>query len=499
MTQICKIGNIDGKPFFGKGKGPKSAQPATWHINFPRVLPFRGGWSFDLIAILYVESALLLTLPILPIRPFSLWLARYFMKSAAKPQYECDLGRIAVSTWVSLPATGPEYLVFSIGKELSMLKRALVLSLILTALLSLSGVGDEGSGTAEAKEIPTLSFAYGTDTHTCLPNVAMKDPNAFANKAMRVRPVSDTQFELLKDGKVIALFNLLVSKSGAESATMMAQGHLDTVLCSNTAMLSAYDVGTNIKILSPLQGGGVSVIMDPKTDFYGFDAFKKYITNSKSPVKIGYHSATSGPRILIESVLRDAGLKLTEDPADLTANVLMVDLKGPQNLLGSIRSGAVDAWVGPSAHPEYAVDQGLGKIVMTLKDFPPAGKWTTFPCCVMSATAKVIQEHPEVIEALVSVVSDCIDYAISNPKKFAEINSTIIGVKEDVIMASNTNIVYSNDPSKEWEQGIDVYFSAIKSMGKFNGRLKEANYDVVKKEVFNFSFLEKVKAEKINK
>lgn len=364
---------------------------------------------------------------------------------------------------------------------------------MLTVLIGLSGIGNVGAGSAEAKEIPVLSFAYGTDTHTCLPNVAMKDPKAFANKPVRIHPVSDNQFELLKNGKVIAKFNVLVSKSGAEAATMMAQGQLDTVLCSNTAMLSAYDVGTDVKILSPLQGGGVAMVMKSTTEFYGFDAFKKHAENSKTPVKIGYHSATSGPRILIESVLRDAGLKLTEDPADTKANVLMVDLKGPQNLLGSIRSGAVDAWVGPSANPENAVSQGLGKIVMTLKDFPPQGKWSTFPCCVMAATGKVVREHPEVVEALVGVVADCLDYANTKPERFAEINAPIIGVGKDIVMASNKHIVYSNDPSREWLNGIGIYFNAIKGMGKFNGRLKNADYTVVEKEVFDLSFLQKIK------
>ncbi len=380
-----------------------------------------------------------------------------------------------------------------------MLKRILVCCLMLTVPFGSAVFGNNWPRTARAREIPTLSFAYGTDTHTCLPNVAMKDPQAFADKSMRINPVSDTQFELLKDGRIIARFNVLVSKSGAESATMMAQNQLDTVLCSNTAMLAAYDVGTSVKILSPLQGGGIALVMAPTIDFYGFDAFKKYILASKTPVKIGYHSATSGPRILIESVLRDAGLKLTENPADTTANVLMVDLKGPQYLLGSIRSGAVDAWVGPSAIPENAVAQGLGKIVMTLKDFPPQGKWTTFPCCVMSATGKVVQKHPEVIEALVSVVADCIDYANTKPDKFAEINAPIIGVSKDIVMASNRNIVYSNAPSREWSNGIGMYFNAIKSMGKFSRRLKDADYAVVTKDVFDLSFLEKVKARKEGK
>ena len=165
-------------------------------------------------------------------------------------------------------------------------------------------------------------------------------------------------------------------------------GHLDITFSSNTAMLSAYDVGTDVKILSPLQSGGVSMVMGPENDFYGFDAIKKYIEDSPTPVKVGYHSVISGPRILIESILNDAGFKLTEDPGDTTADVLMVDLKGAQNLLPSIRSGAVDAWVGPSPNPENAEKNDMGKIVMRLDDFPPQGKWTNFPCCVMAATTE---------------------------------------------------------------------------------------------------------------
>lgn len=375
------------------------------------------------------------------------------------------------------------------------MKRVLVLFLMLTTLFVLTGCGRSETPAGQTTEVPTLSFAYGTDTHTCLPNVAMKDPAAFAGKSIRINPVSDSQFELIKENKIIAKFNVLPSKSGAESATMMAQGQLDSVLCSNTAILSAYDVGTEVKILAPLQGGGVSLVMAPDTDFYGWEAFKKYIQSSDKPVKIGYHSAVSGPRIIIESVLKDAGLKLTENPADMSADVLMVDLKGAQNLLPSIRSGAVDAWVGPSAHPENAVDQNLGKVVMTLADFPPQGQWNIFPCCVMAATNKVIQEHPEVMEALVSVVADCTEYAGTNPDKFAEINSPIIGIKKEVIMASNKNIVYSSDPSPAWQDGIKVYFQAIKDMGKFSNRLKDADYAVVQKEVFSFDFVNKANAQ----
>jgi NitT/TauT family transport system substrate-binding protein len=363
--------------------------------------------------------------------------------------------------------------------------------LVMAMLFSLSGCGgtEAGNNNTTPGEVPTLAVAYGNDLHTCLLNVAMSDTAAFADKAARINPVSENQFELLQDDQLIAQFNIITGKSGAECATMMGQGHLDITFSSNTAMLSAYDVGTNVKILSPLQSGGVSMVMGPENDFYGFDAIKKYIEDSPTPVKVGYHSVISGPRILIESILNDAGFKLTEDPGDTTADVLMVDLKGAQNLLPSIRSGAVDAWVGPSPNPENAEKNDMGKIVMRLDDFPPQGKWTNFPCCVMAATTEVVENHPEVIEALVSVVVDCIHYGNDNREKFAEINSAKIGVEKDVILANN--IIYTSDPSQEWLDGIEIYFNAIQAMNKFTDRLKDADYETVKKEVFDFSFVEK--------
>jgi len=42
--------------------------------------------------------------------------------------------------------------------------------------------------------------------------------------------------------------------------------------------------------------------------------------------------------------------------------------------------------------------------------------------------------------------------------------------------------------------GIEKYFNAIKTLGKFTDRLKDANYNTVKNELFEFSFVEKANA-----
>jgi len=374
------------------------------------------------------------------------------------------------------------------------MKKHFALIMILITSLCLFGCGRSStstSGTTE-KEVPTLSIAYGDDLHCCMFNVAMIDVDSFANKTFRVNPLNETQGELIKDDEVIARFNIIRGKTGAESATMMAQKNLDITLCSNTAMQSAYDVGTDVKILSPLHTSGVALVMAPDTDFYGFDALKEHIQNSQTPFKIGYPSAISGPRIITEYVFKESGFTVTEDPGDLNADILMVDLKGFQNVTSSINSGAVDAWAGTSPFQENAVALGAGKIVLKLEDYPPQGHWKDFPCCVLAARTDIINKHPEAIEGIVNVVVDCVKYANDNWKEFAKINSPVIGFEEDVILASN--IIYTSVPSKEWVDGVEIYFDTIKSLGKFENRLKETGFNTVKEEIFDFSFVEKANA-----
>lgn len=371
------------------------------------------------------------------------------------------------------------------------MKKTFALILISALLFCLYGCGSNPASTGE-EEIPTLSIAYGNDLHCCMFNVAMVDVDHFADKVFRVNPLNETQGELIKDDEVIARFNIIRGKTGAESATMMAQDNLDITLCSNTAMQCAYDVGTDVKILSPLHTSGVALVMAPETDFYGFDALKEHIENSQKPFKIGYPSAISGPRIITEYVFKQSGFTVTEDPGDLNADILMVDLKGFQNVTSSINSGAVDAWAGTSPYQENAAAQGMGKIVLKLEDYPPQGHWKDFPCCVLAARTEVVDQYPEAVEGIVNVVVDCIEYADTNWEEFAKINSPVIGFEEDVILASN--IIYTSVPSQEWIDGVEIYFDTIKSLGKFENRLQEADFTVVKEEVFDFSFVENANA-----
>lgn len=360
-----------------------------------------------------------------------------------------------------------------------------LMSIVLIFTVSCSSKTKETS----VKEVPTLNVTWGNELHTGVMNIAVKNSEAFKNNKVHLNPVSDKQFELIKDGKKIALFNFIAAKGGSEVATLMSQKHVDVAFCSNTAILTGIDKGTEMKILSPIQSDGVGLVFPPDKNFYGWDSVKKYIKDSGVPVKIGYHSPISGPRIIIESVLKDEGFKVTENPADSNADVLLVDLKGSNNLLPSLTSKQVDAWVGPSHHPEAAEEKGVGKIVLNLKDFPPQGKWENFPCCVYSARTEIMNNHKEVIEAFTQVVKDTCEYANKNKDIISKTLAEVVGISEKTVKASTIN--YTTNPNETWENGIKMYVDALNKMNKFDGKLKEKSFDEVKKEAFDFTYVNK--------
>ena len=208
----------------------------------------------------------------------------------------------------------------------------LLISMLIAGCSNQSAQTPEPSKEEQSEELPEIRLSWGNDLHTAIPYVPIKLVDEFKKTGVYFNPLSEDKFELIENGKKLAIISFIPTKGGSEVATLMGQNHLDAALTSNTAMLTAIDKGTDIKILHPVQTGGISLVFSPDKDFYGWEQVKDYIVNSNVPVKIGYHSPISGPRILMESILKEEGLKVTEDPGDASADVLLVDLKGCKQL-----------------------------------------------------------------------------------------------------------------------------------------------------------------------
>ena len=339
----------------------------------------------------------------------------------------------------------------------------------------------------EVKEIPTFNVGWSNELHTGNMELAFLRPEAFEGNSVHLKPVSDTQLELVKDGETIAYINKILTKGAAECATLLSQGHMDIAFCSSTAMLTSYDTGTDVNILCPVQSGGVAVVAAADVPYNTFEELVEYAKSSDTPIVGGYHSAISSPRIVLEYALKEAGLTVTEDSANYDADVLLIDLKGLSNLVPALSSGQVELWAGPMPNPQNAEKQGVGKIIATLDELP-GGKWVDFPCCTLNVMEPIKDAYPEEIQAFVEATKDIMDYAQTNREDTAAALTEYVGLDEETLKKNNTT--YSITPDEHFKNGMSVYFEAMTGMGKFSDRLAGKTFEEVENTVFDFSFAE---------
>lgn len=344
------------------------------------------------------------------------------------------------------------------------------------------------NGPAGAQELPKLSLGYIFTTHHTPLMVAMAKEDAFKPEGVYLKPVVPKEkYELVVKDKPLALIDIIVNKSGSESTTMFAQKRLDAALASITAFMAGADKGTPIKALCPTHVEGMGLVYPAGSPVKGWDAVLKSIREAKAPVKIGYHSPDSAPRIVIEGALRLAGLNVTDDPMDAKANVLLVDLKTTANLLPALVGGQVDAWVGPAPFPEMAEVKKAGTMALDLRDLPPTGKWHNFPCCVFGARQEIIDNHPEIVKNLVALLKISSAWANAHKDDVAKLTAEWMGTPAEAVARSS--IVYTTTPTDNWFAGIDLYLDILNKMNKFSGPLKDKKLADVKPLLFDLRFV----------
>lgn len=366
--------------------------------------------------------------------------------------------------------------------------KAAALGLALAALCLMSFAATPGRAT----DLPVLKTGFIFTTHHTPFLVAAVKGEDFKNQGVWLKPVAERQsYELMVQDRPVALLDLVVAKSGAETATLFAQQHLDIAIASITAIMAGIDKGTPIKIVCPLQTEGMALIAPKNSLLSDWDDFMRKVRESEEPVKVGFHSPTSAPKIVLEGALRQAGVNVTLDPSDTSAQVLLVDLKETSNLLASLSSGQVEAVVGPSPFPEVALSRGLGKVVINLRDLPPTGQWSDFPCCVGVASKEAMKTHPKVVAAFVELIMRSNAWSNAHREEAGEIAAQWIGMPAEAGRMST--LVFLNEFSPSWLRGAGSYLDILNNMNKFNGLLNGKTLEQAKPLLFESGYLDQVK------
>ncbi|MDD4196972.1 MAG: ABC transporter substrate-binding protein [Syntrophorhabdaceae bacterium] len=364
-------------------------------------------------------------------------------------------------------------------------------NLRLTFLVAALAVFCAVSGTHGA-DISTVKVGYIFTTHHTPLIVAAQKGEAFKGMGVYLKPVVEKEkYELVSAGKPIAVIQLIVAKSGSEAVALFARNQLDLGMASIAAIMSGIDSKIPMKIVGPLQTEGMGLVVPKDSHLRGWDSFLAYLKNTKKPVKIGYHSPTSAPRVVLEGALKQAGIKVTEDSNDQSAQALLVDLKETTNMVPALTSKQVDAIVGPSPFPEVAVNRGVGRVIVDLRDLPPKGYWHDFPCCVTVASDQIIARHPEVVAKFVELIAKTNVWCNKNRLEAGTLTAQWIGLPAET--AKSSMLVYLPRFTQGWMKGADKLMTILNGMGNFKGQLKGKTIEEGKPLLFDMRFIDKVK------
>ncbi len=345
-----------------------------------------------------------------------------------------------------------------------------------------------GGKQAHARRGSDINCSYIFVDHQAPIMVAMYKGEEFSDSGTYLKPVIDKQkYKLVSGGVDITDIEFIVTKSGSEAATLFAQRHINLGSYSLPAAMVGIDTGTPMKILGPVHTEGLALVFPTGSGIHGWNNFLSYAKNYQEPVKIGYHSPTSAPKMVFEGGLHRAGIKFTSDATDLSADILMVDLRSTASLSPALISRQVDGWVGPSPHPQVAEHMGTGEIVLDLRELPPQGYWHDFPCCIFAASDSLISSKREAVQGFMTLMKTAADFCNNNPDESATIIADWIGIPAEA--AKMSTVVFTTYPSENWQRGAGIYLDVLNDMDIFNNKLKGNKLDQVKDILFDFSFV----------
>ena len=340
--------------------------------------------------------------------------------------------------------------------------------------------------TPEPVELPTLDIGYMYSNHQA-PLVIAGARGDKLGTSLYLREVNAKEnYVLVKDGKDIANINLVHCNNGGDVMNLMVQGELEMALSSFGLPVTNNDKGATIRVISPIHADGIGLVGSKElADVNDWDTFLAYAKEKTEPVKIGYHSPANAPVILLENALTENNITWTEDPEDTSADILMINLKGTQNLFPALQSGEVEFWVGPSPWPEQAVIQDTGKLILDLKNLPPEGRWTSFPCCVFSATQAALDANRDVITDFYQLLTAAAKYANDNKKDAGTIVAGWMGVNEEA--AQKTMTVFTTEVNDNWLSHLNLVYECMMDQGQITGAYAGKTLDDIKGEIFDLT------------
>ena len=205
--------------------------------------------------------------------------------------------------------------------------------------------------------------------------------------------VADAQGQFNKSGiKVkLAQFN-----NGGDLMTAMASGDVDIGYVGITPVLSSIEKGVPVKVISAAQSEGSGIVVSPNSGI-----------NSAADLK-GKSIATPGEAsiqyMLLQYYLRENGMSIND--------VKVSAMKVP-SMNDALKTNKIDGMI--TFEPYVSISEADGNTVLVNSaDILP-----NHPCCVVVASDKFIQNHPDETKTIVEIHKNATEYINNNTDEAA--------------------------------------------------------------------------------
>ena len=346
------------------------------------------------------------------------------------------------------------------------------------------------------REVPVLKVGFvGHDHQTALYVAAFEHERTLADAGIALQEVETKKhYELMRGDRKLADVELYLSGGGSKMPTLMSQGHFELGFGGVAAVAFCTDKVSRMKIIAPLHTKGDMLVVQPDHPVDSWNAFVSWARSTRRPVRIGFKNPVAVAKLIFERALEEVGLSYSSDPSDRSTDVLMIHMKGEQNLVPGLQNDIIDGYISNNPWCAIAEERGVGKCIVDLNELPP-GIWRDHPCCCVAATDEAMQNKKTVIKEFLKLIILATNYMNEDPGLTARVASEWIGTSIAVETKSIPTSGFSTNPTEDWLKTMEVWVDEMNRLEILSGSLQSVSGDDIDPILYDFSLLEQAAAE----
>lgn len=296
-------------------------------------------------------------------------------------------------------------------------------------------------------------------------------------------------YELYDGKKKICDVELYKSGGGSKMPTLMSQGHFELGFGGVAAVIFFVDKAAPMKIIAPLHSKGDMLVVHPSVSARAWPEFVQWVQENPGQVRVGYKDPVAVAKLIFTKALQEAGLPYTEDAADKKSEILLVNMKGEENLIPGLQNKIIDAYVSNNPWCALAEKKGVGRMVCPLDELPP-GIWKDHPCCCIAANEQAIKEKGGAITKFLELMAISTRYLNEEPELSYGAAAQWIGTSVEVEKISMPTSGYSVEPTDAWKEQIHQWCKVMEEGGEFKNALKSKAPAQADSLVFDLTMIE---------